>query len=45
MGEAGGGLEAGFEGVDGVEGEVNCGTCYGASLETMSLLNDGEGGN
>ncbi len=27
MGEAGGGLEAGFEGVDGVEGEVDCSAC------------------
>ena len=25
--EAGGGLEAGFEGVDWVEGEVDCGAC------------------
>lgn len=27
VGEAGGGLEAGFKGVDGIEGEVDCGTC------------------
>lgn len=27
LGEAGGGLKAGFEGVDGVEGEVDCGAC------------------
>ena len=31
-GEAGGGLQAGFEGVDGVEGEVDCGAGEGASL-------------
>ena len=37
-GEAGGGLEARFEGVDGVEGEVDCGAGEGAGLGWGGLV-------
>lgn len=33
--EAGGGLEAGFEGVEGEEGDVYCCACYAACLRLL----------
>lgn len=45
-GEAGGGLEAGFEGVEGKEGEVYCCACYAACLDDLVCGNGrvGKGG-
>ena len=36
--EAGGGLEAGFQGVEGVEGGVYCCACYCACLEGLGWV-------